>query len=130
MSVTSRVVARRIGRIAFGLALVIGAGYLASRGWHDHLFEHRAHRPHPTLGAATIIIVTWIAACLAGAAAWVIALRFRFANPRALAAEGLIAPVVGIALMLPITSHMPFVIAMGGLEAFDLWVTASLWITG
>ena len=130
MSVTSRVVARRIGRIGFGIALAIGAGYLAHRGWCDHPFEHWPRQPPPTLDAATIVAVTWLAAAATGVVAWAVASRIRFTNPRALAAEGLMAPIVGLTLLLPITLHMPLVIAIGGLEAYDLWVTASLWITG
>lgn len=131
MSVTSRVVARRIGRISFGAVLVVSAGYLATRGWRDDLFCDCRHATLPApLNAASVVVVTWLAAALVGAAAWAIASRCRFADPDVLAAESLMVPIVGVTLLLPITLHMPFVLAMGGVDAFDVWVTASLWITG
>lgn len=110
-----RVIVRRRSRIAFGTVLIAGAITLfasALSGQGD---------------AALIVVVTWCAALAAG---WA---------PRVFAAEGpdcdrldvagLVVPMVGIALLGPISVHLPFAL-LGGTRAFDEWVVMCLLCTG
>ena len=131
MPTTSQVIARRIGRVAFGGVLVVGVACLIAAAWSGELTHHSFYGRGPRLDAAAIIGLTWLVAAVAGVAAWRVAVRVRLAgNPDTLFAESLMIPAVGIALMLPITLHLPVVIALGDREAFDVWVVVSMWITG
>ena len=130
MTATRELLARRIGRIAFGGVLLIGAAYLvvaasagaACRPWFD---------ARPSLDAAKIISTTWLAALVVGAIARHIARRLPLRwNPDALFAESVMAPVLGMALLLPLTLHMPIALLASDSEGFDTWVGLSLWITG
>lgn len=116
MRTTSQIIARRVGRIAFGLVLLAGVAHLIVAGG---------------FGAARTIELTWLTAGLAGVVAWRVASRVRFApNPERLFAESLMVPAAGIALLLPITLHMPVILVIRDSAAFDVWVLASMWITG
>jgi hypothetical protein len=130
MTATRDLLARRMGRIAFGGVLLIGVAYLvvaASAGsvrrpWNDL---------RPALDAAKIISATWLAALLAGVIVRHVARRLPMRwNPDALFAESVITPVFGIALLLPLTLHMPFALVLTDAEGFAIWVGLSLWITG
>jgi len=76
-----------------------------------------------------VVVGTWLAAIAAGTVARWIALR-RGGPPGSDArfAASLIVPTVGIALLLPITLHLPFVRRLTRYD-FDLWALASLWLT-
>jgi hypothetical protein len=127
MPMRSQIFARRAGRIAFGLVLLVGVASLAAAGWSG-LFE--AHRV-AGFGAARRVGLTWLIAILAGAVVRAIAARLRWQPAaEALFAESVMVPTAGIALLLPITLHLPVVVAVADVGAFDFWVTASLWITG
>jgi hypothetical protein len=116
MRTTSQIIARRVGRIAFGVVLLAGVVHLILAGGFS---------------AARIIELTWLAAGLVGVVAWRVASRVRFApNPERLFAGSLMVPAAGIALLLPITLHMPVILVIRDSAAFDVWVLASMWITG
>jgi hypothetical protein len=124
MPTTSQIIARRIGRITFGSVLFVGVAYLvaACTGWWDGPRE---------INAARVITVTWLCAALAGMLARFIAARVCVSQrPDWLFAESLMVPAAGVALLLPITLHMPVALLLGDGEGFDFWVVLSLWITG
>jgi hypothetical protein len=117
--------ARRLGRIAFGAVLLAGVAALVGGAWTPG--PHGAVR----FGAARIVLVTWCAALAAGVVVHAIAGRMRWSRaPEALFAASVTVPVAGIALLLPITLHLPVVLLIADARAFDIWVVASLWITG
>lgn len=119
-------VARRLGRIAFGAVLLAGTAYLLAAMWHA-VTHHRA----PEIHAERIIGATWLIAALAGFVTPRIAARCaRGWHPEHLFAESLMVPTLGIAALGPITLHMAVVLPLGGSLAFDVWVYWSLVITG
>lgn len=127
MPTMSQIFARRLGRIAFGLVLLVGVASLVTAAWSGS----PGPRGAPRLGASQLIGLTWLIAVLAGALVRAIAARLRWRPaPEALFAESLMVPVAGIALLLPITLHLPVVLLVADASAFDFWVMASLWITG
>jgi hypothetical protein len=127
MRTMRQIFARRVGRIAFGVVLLIGVAAVTTTAWSGSVGPHRL----PQLGAARIIAMTWLAAMVAGVAARAIAVRLPWScSSEALFAESLMVPTAGIALLLPITLHMPLVLLIADAPAFDVWVMASLWITG
>jgi len=127
MHTMAQLFARRLGRIAFGLVLLAGAAVLTAGAWAGRSRGLDGEWP----SAAQIIALTWLAAALAGTAVRLLAARVRWSrDPEALFAESLMLPTAGIALLLPITLHVPVVLAISDSRGFDLWVEASLWITG
>jgi hypothetical protein len=127
MRTMSQIFACRAGRIAFGLVLLVGVASLATAAWSGSPGPHGATRP----GAMRLIVLTWLIAVLAGAVVRAIAARLRWQPaPEALFAESVMVPTAGIALLLPITLHLPVVLLIADASAFDVWVMASLWITG
>jgi hypothetical protein len=137
MAEASQIIARRIGRIAFGGVLLAGVAYLiaaaCARGSDALLpnFDRPIQGP-PGFHAARIVVLTWLVAAAVGFTAARIAARLPLsAHPDRLFAESLIAPTLGIALLLPITLHMPVVLLIGGDSLwFDIWLYGSLWLTG
>jgi hypothetical protein len=127
MPMMSQIFARRAGRIAFGLVLLVGIASLATSAWTGFVGPHSPAR----FGAARLVGLTWLVAILAGAVVRGIAAHVRWRPAaEALFAESVMVPTAGIALLLPITLHLPVVVAVADLPAFDFWVMASLWITG
>ncbi|HEX7843945.1 MAG TPA: hypothetical protein VF469_41005 [Kofleriaceae bacterium] len=127
MPTMSQIFARRVGRIVFGVVLLAGVAWLATAAWSGSFSPHR----WPQLDAARIVGLTWLAAIVAGLAARWIAARVRGSHgPEILFARSVVIPTLGIALLLPITLHLPIVMLIGRADAFDFWVIASLWITG
>jgi hypothetical protein len=127
MPTMSQIIARRIGRIVFGGVLLVGVGWLATSAWSSSFGSHHA----APLDGARIIGLTWLAAIAAGLAAWAIAARVRGTWSRgALFARSVVVPTLGVALLLPLTLHLPVALMIADADAFDLWVIASLWITG
>jgi len=123
----SQIFARQVGRIAFGVVLLAGVAWLATDAWSGTFGAFRL----PRLDAARIVGLTWLAAIAAGLAAWGIAARVRGSRgSEALFARSIVIPTLGIALLLPITLHLPVVLLVADAGAFDFWVVASLWITG
>jgi hypothetical protein len=129
MPEATQIIARRIGRITFGAVLLAGVAYLLTAAWgwargSPYLYDA------PGFHAARIITLTWLLAAAAGFIASRIAARFSLAGrPDWLFAESLMAPTLGIALLLPLTLHMPVVVLLGDSLWFDTWVFGSLWIT-
>ena len=130
MPTTSQVIARRIGRITFGGVLIAGIACLIAAARSGELVHH-AVVLGVRLDAAAIIGLTWLVAPVAGVVAWRVAILVRLAGtPNTLFAESLMIPAAGIALVLPITLHLPVVLALADREAFDVWVEVSMYITG
>ncbi len=133
MRTTRKIIARRIGRITFGGVLLIGVVRLIVAACTGELGREAIYNGRG-LDAARTIELTWLIATLAGVAAWRVAAHVRFApnppNPERLFAESLMVPAAGIALLLPVTLHMPVILVIRDSAAFDVWVVASMWITG
>jgi hypothetical protein len=130
MRTTSEITARRIGRITFGVVLIVGVARLIVAACSGDLGRDAIYTGRG-VGAARTIELTWLSAVLAGVVAWRVALRVRFdATPERLFAVSLMVPAVGIALLLPITLHMPVILVIRDSAAFDVWVVASMWLTG
>jgi hypothetical protein len=130
MRTTSQLIARRIGRIVFGGVLLAGVVRLIVAAYAGELGRASIYTGRG-LDAARTIELTWLTAVIAGVAAWRVAARVRFdLDPEKLFAESLMVPAVGIALLLPITLHMPVILVIRDSAAFDVWVVASMWITG
>lgn len=131
MPMTNQIFARQVGRLAFGVVLLAGVSWLvATLGMasFDLLGPDKLPMQH---AASKIIAVTWLAALAVGAAVRVIAARR--SSPRSLDARfavSLMVPAAGIALLLPITLHLPVVALLADLDFFDVWAMGSLWITG
>jgi hypothetical protein len=122
-----QIFARRVGRIAFGLVLLVGAAQIARTAWIGSLGNDRMLR----FDAARTIALTWLAAPIIAILARAIAVRIRWSRgSEALFAESMMVPAAGIALLLPISLHMPVVLLASDAETFDIWVIASLWVTG
>src|SRR5512140_978435 len=112
-----RVIVRRKSRIAFGAVLIAGTITLVTSAL--------GRRGDATL----IVVVTW---ALAIAAGWAVR-RLASEGPDRdrLGVAGLAIPIAGIALLGPITVHLPFalLIGSGDLRAFSARVVMSAWIT-
>ena len=110
------VIARRAGRIAFGVVLLAGVAVLV-----DHVLSFRLYDERP-FHAWHIVVATWLGALVISAAVTAfVALLPRPRDPDALRRAALAVPSVGVALALPITIHMPFTLAF-----FDAWCTYSM----
>jgi hypothetical protein len=130
MRTTSQIIARRIGRIVFGGVLLAGVAHLITTACSGDLGRASIYTGRG-LDAARTIELSWIIAVLAGVTAWRVAARMRFTpSLEHLFAGSLIVPAIGIALALPITLHMPVILVIRDSAAFDIWVVASMWITG
>jgi hypothetical protein len=130
MTATRDLFARRIGRIAFGGVLLVGVAYLVLE---TTVGEHHRSWPElrPALDAAKIISGTWLAALIAGVVARQIARRLPLrVSPEALFAQSVMTPVFGIALLLPLTMHMPIALLASDADGFNTWVALSVWIAG
>lgn len=118
---TSNVIARRIGRITFGCVLILGALCLmraAATG---------AHAP----SAYEILTYTWLAALGLTALGRRIASAIRWArDPDFLFTHSICVPMVGLALVLPLTLHMFVLGAWWSAYDFDQWVQISMLVTG
>lgn len=111
---------RRCGRIAAGMVLIAGAVLLATRLWVE---------PEPA--AARTLLSTWAAAALVYVAAALRGSRRTLAEHDELEVAGWVLPSVGMALLLPLTLHLPFVAAVDNAgDGFDFWAKASGVITG
>lgn len=115
----STIAARRAGRFAFGLTLVIGSVGLVANVVHDS-----------PLPSADLIPAIWIAAAVARIAVYSAMPPVSRERADELANAGLVLPSIGIALMLPLTIHLPFFLATGTASDFEGWVKLSAIITG
>jgi len=112
--------ARAAGRIVFGVVLILGAATVVERVMRVD---------HP--GAAKTLAIIWLAAMVSG---WVFA-KLAAATSRRIDVRDIftlsyVLPAIGIALLLPLTLHIPVAIAIGELQSFDSWTQLSLAITG
>lgn len=111
---------RRIGRIAFGAVLLVGAALLVHR-------LITADDPR----AGRLIFMTWGAAAAAYVIAGWIGSRRALDHAAELEIPGLVVPGVGLALLLPLTIHLLVAAVMvRELLWFDEWAQLSLVITG
>jgi hypothetical protein len=111
---------RRAGRIAFGAVLIAGAALLVHR---------LTSADYPQ--AAQVLLGAWSFAFAAYAIAGRLGSRRELDHVGELEAPGLVVPTVGVALLLPLTMHLPFAVGMShDLKAFDNWAQLSLVITG
>lgn len=126
--IPSRVFARRIARIAFGIVLLTG--------WPALVVASRArgypHAGQPPLDLRYVIGGTWLAAAVAGAVAYALAAGLRLSlRRRALFHTSLVLPVAAIALMLPITLHGLVALGIGvRVRDFNEWVAGSAVFAG
>jgi hypothetical protein len=111
---------QRVGRIAFGVVLLAGAGLLTH--WLGTAGEPRS---------ALVIVGAWAAAFVAYAIAGKLGSRRALAHADELATASLVVPSVGAALLMPLTLHLPFALAMTrDLDGFDGWAELSVFLTG
>lgn len=117
------VFAKRAARIAFGIVLLLGMAALL-----DFAIAEGAHTPRG-VHAWHIIVGSWLAAAIAAVVVWAVTVvRRPPRNSDALRRAALSVPAIGIALLLPLTLHLPF--ALNDLTAFDTWAVASLVVVG
>jgi hypothetical protein len=117
--VVQNVVARRAGRLAFGVVLIAGSLLLATTAFDE---EFR-------ISAWQILTATWLLAPAAGFCVALVASRMpASANPDALRGAALAVPAAGLALALPISLMMPFFVAEP--PAFDQFCVLALYATG
>jgi hypothetical protein len=124
--------ARQYARIAFGVALVIGAIALVRTACFDGAAEYGLGEYGQGHAAARVLTWTWIIALGYGAIVYAIA-RWRRAERQGaeLLRASLIAPAVGLALILPLTLHLLwFRFAGRDIADFDGWVGMSIVFTG
>ena len=131
MVTKSQVLARRAGRTVFGSVLILGTiwlFYAGCSGRHDWQRERYAAGP---FDAAQIIGLTWLAAVVAGVAAWRL-VRWRpltGGRGRLLYASVMI-PAAGFAVLLPISLHCLVALAISERQAFGDWVIWSILYSG
>jgi hypothetical protein len=111
---------KRAGRIVFGAVLLGGMALLV----HRLATRDAAH-------AATLIPTTWVAAFAAYAIAGWLGSRRTLDHADELAVPALVVPSVGMALLLPLTLHLPVAALMStASRAFDQWALLGLVMTG
>lgn len=132
--VENRIFARQAGRLAFGGVLLAGVAWLVAVlvavSFRDPAQLTLPGPPRPAhLTAEQFVAATWLAAIASGITAHRIAVRRGGpVGSHARFAASLIVPTVGVALLLPITLHLPVVPRLTRYD-FDVWAVASLWIT-
>lgn len=109
---------KRAGRAAFGVVLIIGACVMVSRS----IGRGPTH-------SLEILGATWALALVAYAAGRVIGRYGSLAYAQRFAHAGLVLPSIGLALVLPITLHVPFVLLLDAVTGLDSWVELSLRLT-
>lgn len=124
------ILAERARRVAFGATLLVGAGGLVLR---TLVVGGAAHSRFPQ--AWEIVLGSWLLALLAWAATGPLVRRALAASRRRRAdddwlAASLVAPTVGLALLLPLSIHMPFALLLGGPRGFEAWAGLSLFVVG
>lgn len=120
---TRRVIARRIARISFGGALIFGALTIV----YGVLEDWRRAPP-----AAFLLATSWLVALALGGIGLALARRVRWTrDPDFLLAPSVIVPMIGLALVLPLTLHLlVFAIADAAGSAFNEWVALSVLASG
>lgn len=132
--VEHRLYARQVSRLVFGGVLLTGVAWLVAVLAVGSFKDPGPGRVPVPAGLAhlqpgAIIVAIWLAAIAAGTAArWIAVRRGGPPGSDARFAASLIVPTVGVALLLPITLHLPIVPRLTRYD-FDLWALASLWLT-
>lgn len=120
----------RARRIAFGAALLAGTGALVLRSLLADIVDLWVF-PR----AWEIVLITWLLALLSAACAapltrlmapFVAKTPPRMTHDDETLLASLVLPAAGLALFLPVSLHMPVVLAAAGADVFDLWCTRSL----
>src|SRR5436305_7455455 len=92
MDTMVQVFARRLARLTFGAVLIIGVAMLSTAAWIGRPHGLGDHWP----SGVQIVIVTWLAALLAGAVVQAAAARVRWSvDAEALFAESVMLPTAG-----------------------------------
>ena len=118
----SDVIASRAARIAFGVTLLLGTCVLVHVAVTDR-FRSDLHASH-------IVIATWAAAAAIALVVRLLVAALRpTVNPDALRRGALAVPSVGIALLLPLTLHMPFC-TLESQRFFDSWTMGTIIAAG
>ncbi|HEU0036373.1 MAG TPA: hypothetical protein VFQ53_37430 [Kofleriaceae bacterium] len=118
------VIARRAGRLAFGIILLAGAGLVVERALRPDLVS---------LPAGMLLPAAYL---LAFASYGAVQLWQRWRRPApadaaTLATAGLVVPGIGLALTLPLALHLPVTLLFGwSMLGFDDWVKLSLVFAG
>jgi hypothetical protein len=133
---------RRAARVAFGCVLLAGVAALLFLRHIPRatLPPEYFRRWAPTVGGGAFaiptwifVLATWVAAFVAARGARAIAMPMADVGDRLLIAS-LAVPGIGIALLLPITLHLPFLAAFGSVatfaERYDDWIDLSLRLVG
>jgi hypothetical protein len=121
------VVAYRAARVVFGVALLIGAGWLVT-------LAVRAEHGDLARGLAEAIGEIWLAAIVAGLATHAVVRSFpRNHEGTSLLHASFVVPTAGIALLLPLTLHLLVACVVGLVHNphdFDVWAGLSVVFTG
>jgi hypothetical protein len=114
----------RASRLAFGLVMIGGAVVLvlntSAFAHGERVFEASWVPERGWWHAWQVIVATWIAASVASLPGLLIrdrGDRWRTAS--------YVVPAIGVALLLPLTIHMPIFLKVDGAKAFDDWVEYS-----
>src|SRR4051794_19648036 len=95
---TSTVLARRVGRIAFGATVLLGAVYLWASAARHRFELIGPHQDGPSLDGRRIIVITWLAAIALWGAARLVLPRLRLRlDPDRLVARSAVVPALGVA---------------------------------
>jgi hypothetical protein len=130
-------VARRAARLVAGAVLILGAvqlaraALIAKNPLEGALLSHLPHE----IGATELIAATWLVALASYAIVRVAVTAWwprhaQVALTPALDALSLAVPAAGIALMAPLTLHLPVALYVSDGEGFDAWVWLSVVIVG
>jgi len=109
-----QVIAQRTGRVAFGVALLVGVAVLGERAASGR-----------TLHAGIILPISWATAFAAYAGAKRVARRPGVHPDASRLAASLVVPGIGISLTLPLLLHLPIAMLVTGPHRFDDWVRLS-----
>jgi hypothetical protein len=122
---------QRVGRIAFGVVLLAGAAILV----HRLVMARPPSWDRPAAWAAYVIPATWAAAFAAYVIGGRIGSRRALDHAGELAVPALVVPSVGAALLLPLTVHLPFWLALTrevhgfDVRGFDEWAALAGFLT-
>lgn len=109
----------RVSRLAFGFVMIAGAIVLV-RNTLAYSNDHHAVANGTAWHAWQVIVGTWIAA----AAASVVGLLVKDRGDH-LRVASYVVPAAGVALLLPLTIHMPIALYLSDADGFDMWCVYS-----
>lgn len=119
--------APQAARVAFGAVLLVGAVLIVDRASFHGLIGRSEHSQ-----LAGLFGWTWLAALVAGAIAYAVASYLPPAGRRErLLHLSFVVPAAGLALMLPLSLHLLYCLALDrNLAGFDEWVGLSIVLVG